>query len=139
MVDKPRLNALLSRVKEETDQLRPTAKKSDEELAASSETLPAAKYRFIVAIEACVDVARHIIASEGFRSPASFAEAFEVLGEHDLIAPELVDGMKEMAGFRNVLVHAYLTIDDEKVKHNLRHNLGDLDRFREAIARTIDA
>ncbi len=139
MVDKPRLSALLSRIREETDHLRPLAKKKDEELEASSDTLPAIKYRFIVAIEACVDAARHIIASEGFKLPASFAEAFEVLGEHELLDPELVKAMKQMAGFRNVLVHAYLTIDDEKVKHNLRHNLGDLDRFREAIARTIDA
>jgi len=139
MIDEPRLNAILARIKEETDHLRPLAKLTDDELEASSETIPAIKYRFVVAIEACVDVARHIIASEGFRPASSFADAFKILREHDLLDPDLAAVMQQMAGFRNILVHLYLTVDEEEVKHNLRTNLGDFDRFRQMIAKAIGA
>ena len=38
-----------------------------------------------MAIEACVDVATHIIADRGLRVPTTYSEAFEVLGEAGLL------------------------------------------------------
>lgn len=58
-----------------------------------------------IAIEACVDVATHIIADRGLRVPATYAEAFEVLGEAGLLDGALQAAMVRMAKFRNVIVH----------------------------------
>jgi len=38
-------------------------------LVGSTLGLAAVKYRFIVAIEVCIDLGRHIIASDGLRAP----------------------------------------------------------------------
>lgn len=71
MVDVGRVLALLERLQAETEAL---AKLRDSEALPGDETaLAAAKYRFIVAIETCIDVAEHVISSEGLRQPDSFA------------------------------------------------------------------
>ncbi len=83
-----------------------------------------------MAIEACVDVAAHVIADRGLRVPATSAEAFEVLGEAGLRDPGLTVRMVRMAGFRNVLVHEYARVDAEIVVGILADRLDDLARFR---------
>jgi len=85
-----------------------------------------------VAIEVCVDVATHVIADRGLRVPATYAEAFDVLGEGGLLDPGLRAEMVRMAGFRNVLVHEYTRVDPEIVVGILEGHLDDLARFRTA-------
>ena len=85
-----------------------------------------------MAIEVCVDVATHVIADRGLRVPATYAEAFDVLGEGGLLDPGLRAEMVRMAGFRNVLVHEYTRVDPEIVIRILEGHLDDLARFRTA-------
>lgn len=103
MVDLPRLLALLERISTETAALRRSAALSDAELEGGSDALAAVKYRFVVAIEAAVDVCRHVAASEGLRPPRDMRDAFAVLVEAGWL-PGSVD-LAGMAGFRNLLVH----------------------------------
>jgi uncharacterized protein YutE (UPF0331/DUF86 family) len=82
-----------------------------------------------MAIEACVDVASHVIADRGLRVPATYAEAFEVLAEAGLLDAAQREVMVRMAGFRNVVVHEYARIDPEIVVRVLREHLDDLAGF----------
>jgi uncharacterized protein YutE (UPF0331/DUF86 family) len=139
MVDRKRLFALIERIREETVHLRRLGALSDIELEADPERLAGAKYRFVVAIEACIDAARHVIASEGLRYPADYFQAFEVIAEAGFLPKEQLPSLKAMVGFRNLLVHVYAKVEDEKVVEILRQHLGDFDSFREAIAEAIHA
>jgi uncharacterized protein YutE (UPF0331/DUF86 family) len=131
MVDAERLLLLLERIAAETRALRRLSALDDAELADGSDPLAAVKYRFVVAIEAVVDVCRHVAASEGLRVPQDMRDAVAVLQEAEwLPAGDLPD----MAGFRNVLVHGYADVDDELVRRALRTRLDDLDSFRRAVA-----
>ena len=47
------------------------------------------KYTFVTAIEACVDVAQHICATEGWGPPADNGDAVRLLGEHGVCTPEV--------------------------------------------------
>ncbi len=85
-----------------------------------------------IAIEACLDIAAHVIADRPLRVPATYAETFEVLAEAGLIDPDLRDAMVRMTGFRNVIVHEYARIDADIVVGILRDRLDDLARFRTA-------
>ncbi len=132
MVDLPRLLSLLERIAAETAGLRALAARPDVELDAGSDALAAVKYRFVVAIEAAVDICRHVAASEGLRVPRDMRDAFAVLVEAGWL-PGSVD-LTGMAGFRNVLVHGYAEVDDDLVRMALRTRLDDLDAFRRAVA-----
>jgi uncharacterized protein YutE (UPF0331/DUF86 family) len=140
MVDPGRLRSLLDRMGEEVEHLRRLSAIAPEELLADPDRLAGVKYRFVVAIETCIDTAQHVIASEGLRAPSDFADAFAVLGEAGVLPPELVPVLGEMARFRDLLVHGYLQVDDRRVLEILRSRLGDFDAFREHVARSaLDA
>jgi uncharacterized protein YutE (UPF0331/DUF86 family) len=85
--------------------------------------------RFEKAVQACLDIASHIIATEDFREPQNYGDMFRILEENEILSPTLADEMVEMAGFRNVLAHEYATIDDDRVYHHLE----DLDQFYEYV------
>ncbi len=85
-----------------------------------------------MAIEACVDIATHVIADRGLRVPATYAEPFEVLGEAGLLGPGMQEAMVRMAKFRNVIVHEYTRVDPGIVIRIRREHLDDLAQFRTA-------
>lgn len=136
MVDLLRVKALLDRVAAEAAGLRRLSGASLEEL--QPDLINAVKYRFIVAIEAAIDVSRHVAASRGLRMPTDYADSFVVLGEAELLEPPLVAQLQNMARFRNLLVHGYAEVDDTMVVSILNTRLGDLDEFRRQIARTVE-
>ncbi len=84
-------------------------------------------------IEACMDVADHIVADRRLRVPETGAESFEILAEAELLPPELGHALARMVGFRNVLVHDYAKLDAEIVLRVLQHDLVDVLRFRDAV------
>lgn len=86
-----------------------------------------------VAIEVCLDLASHIISYEGFREPLDNKDCFQVLQENDLISIELVDRLKRMAQFRNVVVHDYMRINPEIVYAIVHKNIPDIVAFAKAI------
>jgi uncharacterized protein YutE (UPF0331/DUF86 family) len=90
-----------------------------------------------MAIAVCADIANHIIADRGLRVPATYAEAFEVLGEAGLLEAAQQDAMIRMSTFRNVIVHAYARLDVAIVVRILREHLEDFTRFKAAVLRWI--
>ena len=95
--------------------------------------------RYLVqsAAQACIDIANHLIASEGWRVPENFADSFTVLEEHTVIEPVLAAAMRDLAGMRNVLVHQYADVDDTRVAAAVEHELGDFDDFARAVTRLL--
>lgn len=46
---------------------------------------------------------------------------------------------RALSGLRNLLVHLYDDIDDERIAREVRTGLGDLNRFSMAVARLLHA
>jgi len=86
-----------------------------------------------MAIEACLDVANHVVADRQLRVASTYAEIFEVLGDAGLLEQNLREGLIRMARFRNILVHDYARIDPAVVVRILQEHLDDFRRFREAV------
>ncbi len=93
-----------------------------------------AKYYLQVSIECCLDIANHIIAAEGFRAPKDYADSFKVLEENNVLHKELGKKLRQMAKFRNRLVHLYGEIDDEYVYEFIKKDLKDILDFKTIIA-----
>jgi len=86
-----------------------------------------------LAIEACLDIGRRLIAQGGFRYPEDNADVFRVLAEHGVVPPELLPNLIRMARFRNLIVHDYARLDDALVYGILKKQLGDFDAFARAV------
>lgn len=135
MVDELRVRALLDRLGDEIDALRRLAARDRDELLADDDLLAAVKYRFIIAIEVCIDVGRHVIASEGLRAPLDYADVFTVLADASLLDRSTSADLRDTARFRNLLVHGYARVDDARVVDILRERVDDLAAYRTTLAR----
>jgi uncharacterized protein YutE (UPF0331/DUF86 family) len=135
VVDELRVRQMLDRLGEEIDALRRLSRRDAEELLHDDDLLAAVKYRFIVAIEVCIDIGRHVVASEGLRAPLDYADVFSVLAEAALLDPGVAADLRDTARFRNLLVHGYARVDDTRVVEILRDRVDDLAAFRIALAR----
>jgi len=135
VVDKPKLDQMLSNLKEYVQVLRELAKVPQQQFLASPDKIGNAKYHFVIAIECGIDIANHIIASENYRFPRDNADSFAVLGEQGVLDPAFAGRLGEMARFRNRLVHVYWDVDDRRVFSYLQGSLGDLEEFAQTVAR----
>ncbi len=88
-----------------------------------------------VAIEACLDLASHIISYEGFREPLDNKDCFQVLLESGIIPADLNERLKKMAQFRNVVVHDYIKVNPEIVYAIVQKNIPDIVAFSQIIER----
>ncbi|MFC5061536.1 type VII toxin-antitoxin system HepT family RNase toxin [Actinomycetospora atypica] len=95
--------------------------------------LPGVKYTLITAVEGCVDVAQHLCSSEGWGPPADNGDAMRVLAAHGVVPREHAERLARAVGFRNVLVHEYVDVDDSIVLARLG-DLSDLDDFLRRVA-----
>ncbi len=90
-----------------------------------------------MAIEACLDIASHVLADRGLRAPSTYAETFEILVQAGLMSSRLGAVMVEMTGFRNVIVHEYARVDAEVVIRILREHLADFRQFETEALRWL--
>jgi uncharacterized protein YutE (UPF0331/DUF86 family) len=90
-----------------------------------------------ILIEICMDIANHLISDKNMRLPTGYADAFKVLMENDVISKELSNTMEKMAKFRNIIVHQYEGIDSAIVVSILRKNLGDFEKYKKAVLKTL--
>lgn len=84
-------------------------------------------------IETCVDIAGHIIADKGYRTPTSYSDSFRVLHEEKVLNDKLFSALEKMAKFRNIVVHHYDKVDAEIVVGILRKDLKDFTGYRDSI------
>ena len=88
-------------------------------------------------IETCVDIAGHIISDKNFRIPTSYADAFKVLHEENILSKNLCASMERTAKFRNIIVHQYDKIDAEIVVNILQKHLEDFSSYKDAILNSL--
>lgn len=71
-------------------------------------------------------------ALEGAQKPRDYHEAILRMGELGVLPPDFAEQFAPIAGFRNILVYEYLSMDWDEVYDNLA-NLDDLYRFAELV------
>lgn len=134
MVDPLRLRALLDRLLATESELRRLRGLAVEEVRDDPDRLNSVKYLFVVAAEVAIDAGQHIISSEGLTVPDSFAAVFTELGAHGWLEADLAGSLTALARFRNLLVHGYARIDDDRVLEILHSDaIADLTGFREQV------
>ena len=77
--------------------------------------------------------ASHIVSDERLGEPRTNRDLFDLLERHGCLPPDLAAHLRDMAGFRNVLVHGYETVDLAIVEDVVRHHLDDLLAFVRAV------
>jgi uncharacterized protein YutE (UPF0331/DUF86 family) len=132
VVDPVRLARLLQRLGEQLSILRQRAAEDRDALRQDEARLSGTKYRFVTAIEAVLDVAHHLLASELWGPAEESADAVRLLARHGVVDDGLAERLAKATGFRDVLVHGYADVDDGRVIDDL-DDLDDLQAFIDEV------
>ena len=92
-----------------------------------------------MAIQAALDVASHVVSDRRLGEPRTNRELFDLLHRDGWFDAELTATLRNMAGFRNVLVHGYDDVDLRVVHNVLGTHLGDLTAFISAVRARVTA
>jgi uncharacterized protein YutE (UPF0331/DUF86 family) len=85
------------------------------------------------AVQAAIDLAAHVVASEGIGLPETLKDNFRLLRDAGIINEVLTSRMESMSGFRNIAVHDYRAMDSVILKSILSKHLKDLEDFYTAV------
>lgn len=87
------------------------------------------------AVQASIDLATHVVSSEGLGLADSVKGNFELLEKAGIIDRGLSGRMQSMVGFRNIAVHDYQELDLNILKAILQKSLKDPEDFYTQILR----
>jgi uncharacterized protein YutE (UPF0331/DUF86 family) len=110
---------------------------SDEEYYTNLVRRRACEKTIEIAIDSLIDIASMIVASERFGLPIDEGNIIDLIAEHNVIDKELGEKIKDMKGFRNILVHRYGHVDDEIVYRILLTGLSDFHDFEKQVDRYL--
>lgn len=140
MLDRFRIEERITEIRKRLRQLKETAEKVvEEKFLTDTVMVDAVERRLQIAIQACMDIANHIVAQMALEKPKiDDKEIFLILGKHKIISEDLAKKLTAMAGMRNILVHQYLEIQSEKVYHAIKYDLSDIEEFVTQIQKFLD-
>jgi len=131
------LNRLFTEMDESLRKLRSLSQLSEDEFLSHYEKIDTSKYNFIVAIEAIIDICNRIISKRKLGFPQDYSDVIKLMSQEGVLQGDLVGRLLEMVKFRNMLVHIYWKIENDKLYQYLRENLGDFEAFKEAIRKYL--
>ncbi len=120
-----KLAALLSCV----ERVRQKRAESKETFLADRDARELAAFNLFLAFQDAIDLAAHFIADAAWELPTTAREHFEILAKHGFIDAELADALAACAGARNLIAHAYGTMDFERLHREIPKGLEALDAF----------
>jgi uncharacterized protein YutE (UPF0331/DUF86 family) len=89
------------------------------------------------AVQIVIDLALATCVRLGLGSPPSYADAFRRLAAAGYLDSQLAGRLARAAGFRNVVAHAYDSIDMARVHRAASQGPADLRAFLAALARLV--
>ena len=139
MLDTHRIRARIKEIRKRSTLLDKYFKGLAQEMFLKDDRLNAEAERHLqIAIQACIDIANHLVASLGLDRPVKeTAEVFDSLAKEDIIPPSFVPTMKRMTGYRNILIHEYVNIDRNITYTNIQKRLPDLSKFAQHIEKFL--
>jgi uncharacterized protein YutE (UPF0331/DUF86 family) len=135
MADLPPLVPLLRRVTGELAYLQERAGEDVASRRLDEIWMSGLKYRFVTVVEAIVNVAQQVCASQGWE-PSNNVDAVRLLGDHDVVPDELADRLAAAASFQESLVHDDTAVDDDRVVAGLGE-LDDIEAFVAEVSRWV--
>ena len=112
--------------------------KTAEEIEEDYRDYQALKFSLFEIVEACIDIANHIIAAERFERAEEYSQMFIVLAKNNVISEKLAEKLSNMARFRNLLVHRYGEIEAERLMEIVKEDLNDVVEFVKEVKEFIE-
>ena len=134
MVKKDLIAAKLAELADRIHRVRTHVPATVEALAQDRDALDLVSFNLMLGVQACADIALHVLADEGWAVPTELRGAFERLEEHGVISRATRTSLARAVGLRNIVAHGYGVVDPSMVHAAAVAGLADLERFAQEIA-----
>jgi uncharacterized protein YutE (UPF0331/DUF86 family) len=135
LVDADRIQERLGRLEHLVERLE-VVRAAGENAYLADEDVRAMTERWLqLAIQICIDVGAQLVSELPVAPPTDYGGVFRALAAARVLDPSLAERLALAAGQRNLLVHAYLDLDD----HLVFVALQGLDDFRAFAAEVASA
>ena len=128
VVDKQTVERRLFKLEQSLRKLKELSQVSWDEYIMNEGIQDRVERNLHIAAQICIDIGSHVIADRGYRPPYGYGDIFMILMEEGLLPVTMANTMKQIAGFRNILVHDYLEVDPKIVYQSLK-NIDDFKKF----------
>lgn len=91
-----------------------------------------------ISVEIVIDICNILVSKLRLGLPSNEEDIFIKLEKKNFISKNMKNKLVEMKGLRNILVHRYGEIDDEKIFEVLSDNLNDFEKFKEEILKILE-
>lgn len=131
-MDKERIFIKLDEIDQYLKEIEEIVPASPEEYSPDLMRKRALERLIQITIEAVMDVCALLVKDMKLGIPYQEEDLLDKISGR-VISPDLVEKIREMKGFRNILVHGYSRIDDERVYEILTRDLEDVVEFKKAV------
>lgn len=132
MLDRERILARLDQLDGHLGELRQVLL-DDFALYQRVERKRACERLFQLSVEAALDICHLLVTGLRLGIPAEEVDLLDKLEKAHVLSPRVVGILKEMRGFRNILVHEYTRIDDRIVYQIAKTRLSDFDVLKHEV------
>ena len=129
MIDKEVINKKLQELERYIRELEGLKIFSLEEMKISLQKSWSIEHGLQLAIQLVIDIGNHILAAVGENRIEEYVDIIDRLGERKIIPFDFAKNIRDMAGFRNILVHEYIEVDLKQVYQVLQNRLADFGEF----------
>ena len=127
----------ISYVRNMVEALRSLPLSSYQDFSADTRNVAAAESYLRRALEALFDIGRHILAKAFLMAPAEYKQIAEALTKKGVVSKEEGRILREMAGYRNRMVHVYHEIGEQELYGICRDSLGDIETISETVGKWL--
>lgn len=138
MVDIDLVRRKLSRLNMYLEKLMPIARKSFPEYKDDAYLKFSAERLIQLIVECATDINSHVVVETSNRPPEDYTVSFIKAAEAGLISSQLAQKLKGSGGMRNILVHEYLEVDDEKVFSIIPVAVSDYKEYIKQVDEFVD-
>ena len=136
MLDRERILAKLDELDGYVQELRAIAPRSFAQYRRI-EKRRACERLLQIAVECVIDICNLFVSGLRLGLPAEEDDLFEKLEQAGILSPQMKETVREIKGFRNILVHEYGRVDDKIVYQAVKTKLGDFADFKREILEAL--
>jgi uncharacterized protein YutE (UPF0331/DUF86 family) len=134
VVDKALLAKKVAAVRDAIARVRAVLPPSEDAFIADRTAREVVILNLFVAPQACLDLAAHWLADEGWDVPQRYPDIFMALADHRVLPQDLALRLAAASGLRNLVAHQYGVLDWSRVYAIASSEIGGLQAFCAALA-----
>lgn len=121
-IDKEYIENVMRDIKEALSEIKDVVSLDIKDFITSRRAKFAMRYAIILLIESAADIGVTILRQCFDEEAKSYREVFKKLAERGVLTPATANGMASLASLRNMIIHRYWEIDDERIYQEAKGN-----------------